>query len=176
MSTRQLFPLTPHQIAHILNTQQWKSLLAFDWFRRSFSGMKYCFLSPENRYPSPPPQTLLYGPLTYTLDALHLFSQLPEQDMAWLKSWANAVVHASKTDHSERLDARAVSPRATKAHDGDDAPQGGEGFEGESLERGIQARRRAMKVAVREQYAFSATAQLWAEEMKMGEDQRTRKG
>lgn len=87
--------------------------------------------------------------------------QLPEQDMTWLKSWAEAVVHASKTDQSERLD----SPSATRSYAGDDTLRGSEGFEGESLERGIQARRAAMKVTVREGYAFSTTAQLWAEEM-----------
>lgn len=103
-------------------------------------------------------------------------SQLPEHDMAWLESWAKAVVHASTTDQKERLHARTASPGATKSSDGDDASQGREGFQGSISERGIRARRRAMKVAVRERYAFSATARLWAEEMTSREGKRSRTG
>lgn len=81
-------------------------------------------------------------------DALYPSSQMAEQDMLWLESWAKAVVHASKTDQSER-----------------DVSRDGGNFEGGDHHGGVHARRRAMKAAVRQRYAFSTTAILWAEEL-----------
>lgn len=92
------------------------------------------------------------------------FSQLPEQDMAWLESWAEAVVRASKTDQWERLNAQS-NGRSAKSYDGEDVHRDSESFEVGSPYRSVQERRRAMKTAVRLRYAYNTTAQLWAEEM-----------
>lgn len=107
--------------------------------------------------------------------------QQAEQDRKWLESWATAVVHASKTDQAERLDADPRSTqrdtqRGTRRSSYDD---GGDGFSHDGAALGeayfdgnIQARRRAMKSAVRKQYAFSTAAHLWAEEIT-GAESRT---
>lgn len=112
--------------------------------------------------------------------------------MPWLESWARAVVHASKTDTSERIRQRGAPKSGARseipgtvagergartrtqgatAHDDDrehDASQGGE----KVVDRGrrsrfgsVQDRREDMKATVREGYAFSSTATLWAREM-----------
>eukprot|EP00903_Cladosiphon_okamuranus_P011215 g10582.t1 len=95
------------------------------------------------------------------LPALDSHNTMPEQDMAWLESWAKAVVHASTTERSER-DGQRDAP----FHVGDgDAALDGTHFEGGDRHEGIQARRRAMKAAVRKRFALSTTASLWAEEM-----------
>lgn len=118
---------------------------------------------------------LFYVPFGATTFAA--IDQQAEQDRTWLETWAKAVVHASKTDQAERLDANPKSTRrdnrtrsATRrsSYDGgedgvrhDGAAPGEANFDEES----VQARRRAMKSAVRKRYAFSTTAQLWAGEI-----------
>lgn len=67
--------------------------------------------------------------------------------MEWLTGWAESVVNASKADTVERA-----------ATTGSFKNAGGGG--------GVQARRRAMKAAIREKYAFSGTAKLWATEIE----------
>lgn len=89
---------------------------------------------------------------------------MPEQDIAWLESWAKAVVHASTTDQRERDAQRAA---AFYVGDGDVA-RDSVYYEGGDRHEGIQARRKAMKAAVRKRYAFSTTASLWAEKMTQG--------
>eukprot|EP00903_Cladosiphon_okamuranus_P006818 g6643.t4 len=96
------------------------------------------------------------------LQALASHNAMAEQDIAWLESWAKAVVHASTTDRSER---NAQRDAAIYVGDGDVA-RDGVYFEGGDHHEGIQARRRAMKAAVRKRYAFSTMASLWAEEMR----------
>lgn len=94
---------------------------------------------------------------------------MPEQDLPWLESWARAVVDASTTDQSERLQAEGNAQTHTQSpgnHNDalvplDDGVERGQ----DVLFRSVQDRRRAMKEAVRGRYAFSATARLWAEEM-----------
>jgi len=92
--------------------------------------------------------------------------------MDWLESWAKAVVRASKTDQSERLDAAAQRERKHHGGADEDASRGHGITEGRSIDTDssttVQARRRAMKAAVRERYAFSTAAQLWAEELAGG--------
>lgn len=87
--------------------------------------------------------------------------------MDWLESWAKAVVYASKTDQAERLDSnpRITQWNAQSDHIGDDGSLYGAALGKGNLERSVQARRRAMKATVRNQYAFSTMAKLWAEEM-----------
>ena len=96
--------------------------------------------------------------------------------MAWLESWAKAVVQASKTDQSERLD---TAQSGSKRYGGvdDDASGGGDILEGGGIDSiPIQARRRAMKATVIDRYAFSTTAQLWAEEIAGVRGQRIGRG
>lgn len=71
--------------------------------------------------------------------------------MVWLESWAKAVVQASKTDQAERGDG--------------DASRDDKRFKGGNRYNGIQERRRAMKASVRQRYAISTMATLWAEEI-----------
>lgn len=68
--------------------------------------------------------------------------------MDWLTGWANSVVQASNTDSAERAAAAAEGTA--------EAREGGT----------VQARRRAMKAAIREKYAFSGTAKQWAREIE----------
>jgi len=89
-------------------------------------------------------------------------------------------VTASKTDRSERLEAAAR--RESKHHDGADdvAPRSGGISEGGGIDRDacttVQVRRSAMKVAVRERYAFNTAAQLWVEELLRVKAQRIGRG
>eukprot|EP00752_Nemacystus_decipiens_P012726 g11275.t1 len=107
-----------------------------------------------SRYPTSPLPELTSEWDMGPLQALGSHNKMPEQDVAWLEGWAKAVVHASTTDRSER-DAQ----RATYVGDGDIATDG-------DRHDGVQARRRAMKAAVRKRYAFSTTASLWAEKLQ----------
>lgn len=103
------------------------------------------------------------------------FYEQAEHDMEWLETWAKAVVHASQADHAERLD---TNPKGTQRdtergprRSDDDGDGGGfshdiAGLGEGNFGRNVQARRRAMKAAVRKQYAFSTTAQLWVEEIQ----------
>lgn len=74
--------------------------------------------------------------------------QVPVQDMEWLRGWAEAVVHASKTDAAERDSQRR----------GEEWREQGWG--------GVQTRRLAMKATIRNTYGLSEVAKLWAAEMQ----------
>lgn len=74
---------------------------------------------------------------------------MPVQDLEWLTTWADSVVHASTTDTAER----AVAATAT-------------GIGTEVQEGAVQARRRAMKATIREKYGFRSTAKQWAREIE----------
>lgn len=81
--------------------------------------------------------------------------------MAWLESWAKAAVQASEADQLERDAQREVS---IYVGDGDFTRGDGK-FEGGGRHENFQARRRAMKAAVRNRYAVSTMATLWADEI-----------
>ena len=106
--------------------------------------------------------------------------QAAEEDVEWLESWAKAVVHASKTDQAERFDTKAKSTqrdtqRGTRKGSRDDDFWHDDAAllsEGNFERVSVQGRRRAMKAAVRRQYAFSTTAQLWVEEITGGSESR----
>lgn len=93
------------------------------------------------------------------------FHQTPEQDMSWLESWGRAVVYASKSDESERLDAARDDQRDGKYSVGYGALTDDSGVQQGRLDGTVQARRRAMKATVRERYSYRMVAQLWAKEM-----------
>ena len=156
---------------------------------------------------------------------------MAEGDTAWLKTWALAVVHASKRDHSERssssepdeaeqdtddiLESKTIRPTTSETtgsrhpaprdppdpiytgtqppppHDGNpldmhtESPfvatiseangstsTGSEGVSGDRREGSVQALRKAMKADIRERYAFSGTAKLWAREISEHRHQR----
>lgn len=105
---------------------------------------------------------------------------MPEQDIPWLESWARAVVHASTTDHSERLQAQRDSRTQNRnpGHYDDTLLPRGASVEGEQHDPlvSVQDRRMAMKEAVRGRYAFSATAKLWAEEITREKRPRSDRG
>lgn len=149
------------------------------------------------------------------------FFQLAEHDPVWLDSWAAALVHASKLDHSERSSwseseektqstdgifdpktTRPTTPETTGSRHPDPLgppnplytgmqqppPQGGNpsamgngGFasDGNAQRAGgrgqggsVQGLREAMKADIRQRYAFSGTAKLWAREISGRSQQR----
>lgn len=117
-------------------------------------------------------------------------NQLAEHDLPWLESWALAVVRASKRDSSERAERqnkyffqreqpRPALDEVNFAHAGTQATgflqdknpfgsTGQPGGQGNRVDGSVQALRMAMKSAVREKYAFSKTAKLWAMEIDPG--------
>lgn len=85
--------------------------------------------------------------------------------MAWLKSWGRAVVHASKSDQSERLDATRDARMDGNFSVDHGASTDDSGVQQGRLRETVQARRRAMKAAVRERYSYRMVAQMWAKEV-----------
>lgn len=112
--------------------------------------------------------------------------------MGWLKKWAAAVAEASLADTAERSQfagrgsapyhpgvlsasyaignsrqSPATEVTSAKCQAGFQCTEAwsSTGLEG-SRGLGVQARRRAMKAAIRQKYAFRGTAKLWAAEIE----------